>query len=606
MFYNRRDGLFRGFQMSFSKNKISLIYVISAMLLLVGLFPLILTSWFLSDKSAKELRASESRYQTQLVQDKARQIEMLGQRDFDIISGIAKGFELSNEIDLSSTLLQNRLKTLLSENPFLVAISIRPVSSSPLSLYKSEILDENELDRLSMSQLAALGRKSFTISQPQYLRGSGEMVIVIAVPIIKQAEVKAAVIGVFSLREFGVVMSEMRKMSEEELWNSSLPILFVVDEQGRAIYHPDEELVKKQRLLNNLKIVQEWQSSSRQVQSALLPFTAEYGNKTHEMIGAYSTANFGDEVYFGVISMQDEQMALSSVKQMRFQAWMISLVFAALALIVGAIFARVLTNPIFTLEMAASQIAEGNLSTRIKLDTFKELQTLGETFNLMSEKLQDHIERLARAARENRELFVGTVKALAAAIDGKDKYTRGHSERVARFSVVIGKYLGLDDEELEKLRISALLHDIGKIAIDDKILKKPAALTDEEFEIMKTHPQKGYKIMSQIPAMKDFLPGMYMHHEMVNGQGYPQGLKGDEIPLQAKIISVADTFDAMTTDRPYQKGMKTEEALNIIKSYVGIRYDGKVVEALIRACADGKIRPVSAGHPNKAQQEQTN
>jgi HD-GYP domain-containing protein (c-di-GMP phosphodiesterase class II) len=285
---------------------------------------------------------------------------------------------------------------------------------------------------------------------------------------------------------------------------------------------------------------------------------------------------------------------------------MISLLFAALALIVGAIFARVLTNPIFTLEMAASQIAEGNLSTRIKLDTFKELQTLGETFNLMSEKLQDHIERLARAARENRELFVGTVKALAAAIDGKDKYTRGHSERVARFSVVIGKYLGLDDEELEKLRISALLHDIGKIAIDDKILKKPAALTDEEFEIMKTHPQKGYKIMSQIPAMKDFLPGMYMHHEMVNGQGYPQGLKGDEIPLQAKIISVADTFDAMTTDRPYQKGMKTEEALNIIKSYVGIRYDGKVVEALIRACVDGKIRPVSAGHPNKAQQEQTN
>ncbi|MGI8494585.1 MAG: HD-GYP domain-containing protein, partial [Pyrinomonadaceae bacterium] len=136
-----------------------------------------------------------------------------------------------------------------------------------------------------------------------------------------------------------------------------------------------------------------------------------------------------------------------------------------------------------------------------------------------------------------------------------------------------------------------------KIAIDDAILKKPSALTDEEFEIMKTHPQKGYKIMSQIPAMKDFLPGMYMHHEMVNGEGYPQGLKGEEIPLQAKIISVADTFDAMTTDRPYQKGMNLNDAINRIKSFVGTRYDGKVVEALVYACQDGEIRAAGV-HPN--------
>src|SRR5206468_7632592 len=139
------------------------------------------------------------------------------------------------------------------------------------------------------------------------------------------------------------------------------------------------------------------------------------------------------------------------------------------------------------------------------------------------------------AAEENRELFVGTVKALAAAIDGKDKYTRGHSERVSRISVAIGRRMHLSGDELETLRISALLHDVGKIAIDDNILKKPAALTEEEFLIMKQHPQKGYKIMSQIKAMKEFLPGMYMHHEMVNGQGYPQGLHGDEIPLMAKI-----------------------------------------------------------------------
>src|SRR5689334_5387373 len=207
----------------------------------------------------------------------------------------------------------------------------------------------------------------------------------------------------------------------------------------------------------------------------------------------------------------------------------------------------------------------------------------------MTDQIERFIGDLQQSAEENRELFVGTVKALAAAIDGKDRYTRGHSERVSRVSVAIGQRLGLNETDLEKLRISSLLHDVGKIAIDDSILKKPAALTDEEFAIMKTHPQAGYKIMKNIPAMKDFLPGMYSHHEMVNGQGYPQGLSGDEIPLQAKIVSVADTFDAMTIDRPYSKGMTLQDSLDRIRSFVGTRYDGRVVQALVEACNDGQI-----------------
>jgi HD-GYP domain-containing protein (c-di-GMP phosphodiesterase class II) len=186
---------------------------------------------------------------------------------------------------------------------------------------------------------------------------------------------------------------------------------------------------------------------------------------------------------------------------------------------------------------------------------------------------------------------LGTVKALAAAIDGKDPYTRGHSERVSRFSVATAEGLGLEAEEIERVRVSALLHDVGKISIDDNILKKPGALDDREYTIMKTHPQKGYKIMSQIPAMREFLPGMYMHHEMINGEGYPQGLKGDEIPTQALIVSVADTFDAMTTDRPYQKGLDLETALTRLKSMVGTRYDARVVAAFVAACEAGKIRP---------------
>jgi HD-GYP domain-containing protein (c-di-GMP phosphodiesterase class II) len=307
------------------------------------------------------------------------------------------------------------------------------------------------------------------------------------------------------------------------------------------------------------------------------------------MIGAYSTARFGKDVYFGVIAMQDERKALASVGEMRTQTWVISLAFAFIALIVGVFAARTLTSPILKLSAAAETIASGNLAHRVETRNITEIGTLGSAFNTMTDKLEEHIESLARAAKENRELFVGTVKALAAAIDGKDKYTRGHSERVSRISVAIGKQMGMESEELETLRISALLHDVGKIAIDDSILKKPAALTDEEFEIMKTHPQKGFKIMSQIPAMKEFLPGMYMHHEMVNGKGYPQGLTDKEIPLQAKIVSIADTFDAMTIDRPYQKGMLLPAALERIGQLVGSRYDPRVYDALVRGCDAGEI-----------------
>src|SRR2546425_4853716 len=199
----------------------------------------------------------------------------------------------------------------------------------------------------------------------------------------------------------------------------------------------------------------------------------------------------------------------------------------------------------------------------------------------MTDQIERYINDLQHSVTENRELFIGTVKGLAAAIDGKDPYTRGHSERVSRFSIAIAQRLGLTDDEVEKIRISALLHDVGKIGIDDSILKKPSALTDEEYEIMKKHPQKGYKIMAPIPGMKEFLPGMYMHHEMINGKGYPQGLKGDEIPLMARIVSVADTFDAMTTDRPYQKAMEFNAAVERLKTFVGTRYDARVVQAFV-------------------------
>ncbi|MBS1797685.1 MAG: HD domain-containing protein [Acidobacteria bacterium] len=572
------------------RKKFSLIYFVTFTLLAVGLFPLLLTSWTLSDRSARELRAVEGRYQTQLVQDKARQIELFGQRYADLVGSYAKALELSNDFSLlSSQQTEEKLGATLKENPFLLALYIRPTGSESLSVFRAEQVKREEIETLANNLAPNLENRKLVFGQPQKVASSGELVQTIASPVVINNNLSAFVMAVVSLREISLIMSETRPASEDELWKAGLPIIFVVDEKGNAIFHPDAKIVAGQKSLLNLKIVQEWQESNRQIQSALVPFTADYEGIRHEMIGAYSTANFHNELKLGVIAMQDESKALASVGEMRRQTWVICLGFAMFALVVGFLLSRQMTHPLMKLSAAAEKIAEGDFSTRVDAKGISEIGTLGDAFNMMSDNVEEYIAKLARAAEENRELFVGTVKALAAAIDGKDKYTRGHSERVSRVSVAIGRRMGLEPEELETLRISALLHDVGKIAIDDSILKKPAALTNEEFEIMKTHPQRGYKIMSQIPAMKDFLPGMYMHHEMVNGQGYPQGLTDKDIPLQAKIVSVADTFDAMTIDRPYSKGMTLEDSLERIKSFVGTRYDGRVVQALVEACNEGKI-----------------
>jgi HD-GYP domain-containing protein (c-di-GMP phosphodiesterase class II) len=162
--------------------------------------------------------------------------------------------------------------------------------------------------------------------------------------------------------------------------------------------------------------------------------------------------------------------------------------------------------------------------------------------------------------------------------------------RVNRYSVIIARFLGLDGQELQDIHVSSLLHDVGKIAIDDAILKKASPLTREEFEIIKTHTVRGAAIMAPIRPMKSIIPGLRHHHERCDGSGYPDALKREQTPLMARIIAVADTFDAITTDRPYQKGMGYERAVARINELKGPALDPVVVEAFNRACAAGEIR----------------
>jgi putative nucleotidyltransferase with HDIG domain len=218
----------------------------------------------------------------------------------------------------------------------------------------------------------------------------------------------------------------------------------------------------------------------------------------------------------------------------------------------------------------------------------------------MSQELEHFVEDLKRAAAENRELFMGSIQMLAGAVDEKDPYTRGHSDRVTRYSMLIAKEMGMSEEFQETVRISAQLHDVGKIGIEDRILKKPGALTSEEFDVMKTHTTKGANILRPVAHLKEMIPGIELHHESLDGRGYPHGLKADDIPLLPRIIAVADTFDALTTNRPYQHARSSEDALKVIRSLSGKRLDPAAVTALETVYERGEIVVPQAATPAMA------
>ncbi len=306
------------------------------------------------------------------------------------------------------------------------------------------------------------------------------------------------------------------------------------------------------------------------------------------MVGTYSTI---PDLDWAVIAQRSLNQARedAGVKELNAQALGFVAVMTFIALVFGYFFAVAISRPVRSLAASTRAISRGEFHERTPVKGPAEISELAETFNSMAEDIEEYVERLKQAAEENRELFLGSIRMLAAAIDEKDPYTRGHSDRVAKYSVLVGKELGLTAAELDRLRISALLHDVGKIGVDDRVLKKPGALTSDEFSLMKQHPTKGANIMRPVAQLKEMLPGIELHHEHIDGRGYPYGLKGDEIPVMARIIAVADSLDAMTTNRPYQSALELEFALNKIRSSAGSKFDCAVVDALESAIHSGKL-----------------
>lgn len=375
-------------------------------------------------------------------------------------------------------------------------------------------------------------------------------------------------------------------------------ILFVTDSDGRLLVQADDNIFPPNEDLSSNPIVN-W--ALRKTESGNAFQTSSTSNKSVKTKEAgeitVTAAPVGDTglLLFSYIPKSKFFVTIYALQQQSV-LWVSGSIIVAL--LIGIFFTKKITEPLSILTEQSRKIAslaeQGKKideasweGAKAEVKTKNEVGELAEAFNLMVSQIQKYVQEVETYAEENKQLFMSSIGAVVNAIDAKDPYTKGHSARVSALSIAVAREYGFDENGLRIVKIASLLHDVGKIGIEDRILRKPGALTDEEFEIMKTHPSKGAEILGSIPQMREMIPGIKYHHEKWSGGGYPSGLKGSDIPILARIVGIADAFDAMTTDRPYQKAMTFEMAANRIKELTPKVYDPLVTEAFLKAFHSG-------------------
>jgi len=401
---------------------------------------------------------------------------------------------------------------------------------------------------------------------------------------ISEKKTAIVTIGLPVFQENNMTGILLADMSMDKIWEIVDKVSFrqsgeayLIDRLGRLIAGKDRPGVLRQENMKDVEIVGKYLSLGKT--GGAIPFADKNGK---EMLGAYAPLDFEG---WGVVVQEPRVDAYTMVAEMKRQILVWGGITGILVCGIGIFFARKISVPIINFTKSALVIAQGNFKEKITVRAKNEIGQLAETFNYMVKQLDLYDKNM-------RRLFMSAISSLAAAIDERDPYTRGHSERVTEYSLVIADEMKLDLKTREILHIAALLHDIGKIGIDDSILRKPSGLSKAEYNLIKQHPGKGANIMAPIKQLQKIIPSMRHHHERYDGEGYPDGIRGEEIPLPARIIAVADTFDAMTSDRPYQVATDEEEVMELIKSWAGTRFDPKVCEAFIQAFRNNRIKGI--------------
>ena len=352
---------------------------------------------------------------------------------------------------------------------------------------------------------------------------------------------------------------------------------FVVDASGRYLAHPDPARVLG--AAEEAEVVAQLAQAVHSPAGAGGARVAQFRDGSgRELLGAWAPL---PEVGWGVVAAQPRGDAFASVDRMRRTALAGALVSAGLAALLSAWFARRIARPVSECVRGALDIARGRFGGEVKVTAKNEIGDLAYTFNHMSRELKGYDEENRRLITKLEAGYLDTIRSLAGAIDAKDTYTRGHNQRVAELAVEIGRQLSLDETTLKALAYGGILHDIGKIGIPEPVLRKAVPLDEEETALMREHPAIGAEIVDGVEFLRDALPAIKSHHERWDGSGYPEGLAGERIPLVARIVNAADTWDACTSSRPYQPAMDVGAVLGILERLRGTQIDPQVHDALL-------------------------
>jgi putative nucleotidyltransferase with HDIG domain len=575
--------------------RIRILWLVLGAMLLVSALPLLLYHRQVLKLSQDKLVDTERVQQTELTRSLAQELQqfesnitqqLMSDRQILVLSGLIQDVEDPAAEPKVTRILENSVESNPSTFLYLTAVgkSGKGTSASQGNFRaEKDPFVSKALQRafITCVQSPQLGSVKFR-SDPLALEPDNQPAFVIAIPLNMNQQFTGMIAAVVSLNPI------LHRLKDASVRGRNV---FVVDQQGHIVAHHDTaKFTPGEDVSSSSTVVARVRSLPHELRSTETLRFAETENKHQvEMIGTYSTF---PEVNWAVVAQRSlsEARTDAGVTELNRQALTFVSMVVLIAIVVGYFFAVAISRPIHGLAASTRAISRGEFHQRTKVQGASEISELAENFNKMAGDIEEYIEKLKEAAEANRELFLGSIRMLAAAIDEKDPYTRGHSGRVAKYSTLIGRELGLSDEDLDRLRIAALLHDVGKIGVDDRVLKKPGALTAEEFELMKQHTVKGANIMRPVSQLKEMLPGIELHHEHMDGRGYPYGLTAPQIPLMARVIAVADTLDAMTTNRPYQTAMDLEPALARIKTLTGAKFDAVIVGALEAAVTNGKLR----------------
>jgi HD-GYP domain-containing protein (c-di-GMP phosphodiesterase class II) len=569
------------------KHRGRLLYSLLLLLFGLGVVPLLWTSWTLVSRSREILELDQKASQL----DKARSLSQQVATYLHSLQAQVTAVARTLEVDVTPEKFSARVARIRTEEGLKRYVEgasnfnyISLVDAGGSGARSGVQLSEPAIEQLLQEGVIRGLQGKGMVSHPLISTSLKEPVMVLSEPVRPggSEDPHGVVLAVVSL---GPLWNMTQQMAQEGLVE-----VYVVDGRGHLVAHSNPARLEDDLDLSSVEIVQKFLASKGRA-SSTEPFTLVDGNNRHRMLGTFTRIPDSE---WGVIVQVDEAKAYHTAIEMRNRSMLLVALVTIGAVVFGILFAGQITHPISELARGARRLAAGDYATRVRIASRNELGVLADGFNHMGEAIQKAIEEVRKQAAINKELFMGSIKMLANAIDEKDVYTRGHSERVAFYSQAIARHLGMSNEEVERVYLSGIIHDVGKIGIEDKILRKPAALTDDEYEIMKQHPKKGEHILEAVPMLKEMAGDGLMHHENVDGSGYPEGLKGEQIPLLGRIVSVADAFDAMTTDRPYSKAMTFEAAIARLKFLAGKKFDLTCVEAMERAAAAGDLSPAKA------------